>query len=106
MSNTNAAPPAYYGQGYMAQQGASNPSGLALSIHKACVEATTKGGTDAATSDPDIRLMVHQLASLFRLGELEYNPGRYSEMMAASRDRQDDVTEWRATHGKKTKEGR
>lgn len=47
------------------QQGACNPSGIALSIAEACKEARSEpghGGTAALTSDPAIRLMVHQLA--------------------------------------------
>ncbi len=49
------------------QAGACNPSGIAHSIVAACQEARAEPnhqGTAALTSDPAIRLMVHQLAFL------------------------------------------
>jgi hypothetical protein len=45
--------------------GACNPSGIALSIAEACREIRNNGrynGTVDLTGDPAIRLMVHQLA--------------------------------------------
>jgi hypothetical protein len=47
------------------QLGACNPSGIALSIVQACREMRAEPdhqGTDAITSDPAVRAMVHQLA--------------------------------------------
>jgi dienelactone hydrolase len=47
------------------QLGACNPSGIALSIVEACREiraGSAYNGTADITSDPAVRLMVHQLA--------------------------------------------
>lgn len=47
------------------QHGACNPSGIALSIVEACREIRAQSyynGTKDITSDPAVRLMVHQLA--------------------------------------------
>lgn len=47
------------------QMGACNPSGIAHSLVAACSEIRAEPdhrGTDQITSDPAVRLMVHQLA--------------------------------------------
>jgi len=54
-----------FGNAIAANQGACNPSGIAIAIVEACKEIReTPGhtGTKQITSDPAIRLMVHQLA--------------------------------------------
>jgi hypothetical protein len=56
------------------QEGACNPSGIAHSIAEACREIReTPGfsGTAQITSDPAIRLMIHQLAFICGVHELE-----------------------------------
>ncbi len=53
------------------QQGACNPSGIAHSIVQACQEARKEcGDTAYLTSDPAIRLMVHQLAFICKVDEI------------------------------------
>ena len=55
------------------QAGACNPSGIALAIVRACQEMreTPGTGTDMLTNDPAIRLMVHQLAYLCNVTEID-----------------------------------
>lgn len=51
------------------QNGACNPSGIAISIVDACREIRNQPnhrGTDEITSDAAVRLMVHQLAFICR----------------------------------------
>jgi hypothetical protein len=60
--------------------GACNPSGIALSIHEACKEASREGlGTAAVCADPAIRLMVHQLAYICGIHD-----GSFSEHYTAA----------------------
>lgn len=55
----------------MIQQGASNPSGIAYSIIEACQELREQPGFKGQLStDPAIRLMVHQLAVVCRIIDL------------------------------------
>lgn len=64
------------------QQGASNPSGIALSIVDACREIREQPGntgTAQITGDAAVRLMVHQLAFICRAHAVD---GEYAELMA------------------------
>ena len=63
------------------QQGACNPSGIAHSILEACAEirALPNVGTSAITSDSAIRLMVHQLAFICGVDELNNSLTAYSD---------------------------
>lgn len=66
------------------QQGACNPSGIALAIVAACREMreTPGTGTDEITSDPAIRLMVHQLAFICKVDEINHgNVMLYPELI-------------------------
>ena len=70
------------------QEGACNPSGIALAIVSACKEMRDEPdhkGTDEITSDPAIRLMVHQLAFICSVGSLDYGVNEYSDAMKACR---------------------
>ena len=56
------------------QEGACNPSGIVHSILAACQEIRDSGhfgGTADITSDPAVRLMVHQLAYICQLDEID-----------------------------------
>jgi hypothetical protein len=67
-------------------EGASDPSAIALAIADACHEARHEPnytGNDQVTADPAIRLMVHQLAYLCRLQEIEDNVPVYSGLIDA-----------------------
>lgn len=66
------------------QEGACNPSGIALTIIEACREIRGEGkGTQQICEDPAVRLMVHQLAHLCRIYELDSTDGSfiYSELI-------------------------
>lgn len=68
------------------QLGAVNPSGIAISIVEACREMRAEPdhkGTAQITSDPAIRLMVHQLAFICGTSELDQSGPAYSEAIAA-----------------------
>jgi hypothetical protein len=62
----------------MIQQGACNPSGIALAVVEACREARDQG-LDPCT-DSAVRLMVHQLGFICRVGEID-NLETYSSLM-------------------------
>lgn len=61
------------------QQGACNPSGVANSIVRACREVHEEKG-DTRT-DPAIRLMVHQLAFICNVRQLDDELNEYSRLM-------------------------
>ena len=64
------------------QQGACNPSGIAHSIIQACQEIRNEGGgTDTIRQDPAVRLMVHQLAFLTGVREIDDELSTYSELV-------------------------
>ena len=66
------------------QAGACNPSGIALAIVEACAElraGPAYNGTAQITSDPAIRLMVHQLAYICRVDEMNSDFAAYTQMM-------------------------
>jgi hypothetical protein len=68
------------------QLGACNPSGIAYSIIEACREMReTPGhsGTDEICKDAAIRLMVHQLAFLTNVREIDDSLTTYSELTQA-----------------------
>jgi hypothetical protein len=66
------------------QEGACNPSGIAHSIIDACREIyDAKGGTDTIRSDPAVRLMVHQLAFLCGVAEIDDSLMLYGELVKA-----------------------
>ena len=68
------------------QAGACNPSGITHSIIEACQEIRAEPGytgTAQITSDPAVRLMVHQLAFICRLHEIEYSVDAWGEAMDA-----------------------
>ena len=68
------------------QQGACNPSGIAHSIVEACQEMRAEpghSGTNEITSDPAIRLMVHQLAFLCHVAEIDSASDVYGKLTEA-----------------------
>ena len=66
------------------QLGAVNPSGIAHSIIEACREMREFGaGTAELCNDPAIRLMVHQLAFLCRVAEIDQEYEVYSRLADA-----------------------
>jgi hypothetical protein len=70
------------------QAGACNPSGIAIAIVDACREmrdAPGGAGTDQITSDPAIRMMVHQLAFICAAARIDHSPGEYRRLDAAIR---------------------
>ncbi|TGR73037.1 hypothetical protein EN836_34600 [Mesorhizobium sp. M1C.F.Ca.ET.193.01.1.1] len=62
------------------QQGACNPSGIALTLHEACKECLAEG-VDQRT-DPAIRLITHQLAFLMDVASIDRNLMEYSNLTA------------------------
>lgn len=66
------------------QNGASNPSGIARSLVAACQECLASG--DRQTSDPAIRLIVHQLAYLCGVDEINHGD-TYRKLMNECADR-------------------
>lgn len=77
-----------HGDALAIQEGACNPSGIALAIVDACKEIRGEpnhAGTAQITSDPAVRLMVHQLAYICGLGDqLEF--GEYEEWTQMCKD--------------------
>ena len=70
------------------QAGACNPSGVAISIVDACREFRTEfpnQGTAELCADPAIRLMVHQLAYLCGVAELDSSWTAYTAATMACR---------------------
>ena len=66
---------------YLIANGACNPTAVAGTIHKHCLEMLHSGsGTDSIRHDPAMRLMVHQLAYLFNVGEFDSNFTAYSNV--------------------------
>ena len=63
------------------QEGACNPSGIALAIVDACKEVRSETGTP--THDPAIRLMVHQLAYICGVDEINDGLSVYSRLADA-----------------------
>ena len=65
------------------QAGACNPSAIAIAITEACREMRAEPdhqGNDQITSDPAIRLMVHQLAFLCRVSEIDNDLAVYARL--------------------------
>jgi hypothetical protein len=63
------------------QQGACNPSGIALTLHNACVEAMQEGkGTKGVCEDAAVRLIAHQLAFLVNVAELDASLTEYGRL--------------------------
>lgn len=72
------------------QLGACNPSAIAHSIVEACQEIRYEPGytgTAQITSDPAIRLMVHQLAHICRANDGQIDLAEYGKL-ASECDRQ------------------
>jgi hypothetical protein len=68
------------------QAGACNPSGIAIAIVDACREMRALpggAGTDQITSDPAIRMMVHQLAFICGAHQVDHSPGEYRRLDSA-----------------------
>lgn len=63
------------------QEGACNPSGIALSIVDACREFREEASIGRASEDPAIRLMVHQLAYICDSSAIDGNQGEYSRLI-------------------------
>lgn len=77
------------------QEGACNPSGIAFAIVAACDEIRSlpsHTGTKQITDDPAIRLMVHQLAFLCHVHEIDHgtdevtNSDIYNELCQSCRN--------------------
>jgi hypothetical protein len=62
------------------QIGACKPSGIAHAIIDACQEARDEG--KQAATDAAVRLMVHQLAFVCRIGEIDYDLDAYENLTA------------------------
>jgi hypothetical protein len=70
------------------QLGACNPSGIALSIVDACREIRSEPnhtGTKQITSDPAVRLMVHQLAFICHAEDAYVGP-EYNRLVDACQE--------------------
>lgn len=68
------------------QLGACNPSGVAHSIIEACQEMRADpatSGTATICADPAVRLMVHQLAFLCGVPEIDRDLELYGKLTAA-----------------------
>ena len=62
------------------QAGACNPRAIAHSFIKHANDMS-KRGTDSIRQDPALRLMVHQLAFLMNIGEIENGITVYGDLM-------------------------
>ncbi|RWH52259.1 MAG: hypothetical protein E5V72_01420 [Mesorhizobium sp.] len=62
------------------QQGAYNPSGIALTLHEACKECLAEG-VDQRT-DPAVRLITHQLAYLMDTRQIDDGLTEYLKLTA------------------------
>lgn len=67
------------------QQGACNPSGIAHSLVNACKECLDEGVSQR--EDPAVRLIVHQLAFLCNIGEIDDGINTYSALTRACEER-------------------
>ena len=66
---------------YFINNGACNPVAVSGTIHKHCLEMLRSGsGMDSIRCDPAMRLMVHQLAYLFNVGEFDSSFTAYSNV--------------------------
>jgi len=63
------------------QLGAVNPSGICHTIIEACREVQDEGGS--TQDDPAIRLMVHQLAFICKVDQINTKPNEYGELTKA-----------------------
>lgn len=73
-----------YENALLVQQGACNPSGIAKTIYDMCAEIRAEpdhGGTEQIRNDPAIRLLVHQLAYLCKVSEIDDSLTLYGELM-------------------------
>jgi hypothetical protein len=79
-SNTTA--PRRFANAIAIQLGACNPSGICHSILEACQEirASDNPGTSAICTDPAVRLMVHQLAFLCNVAEIDDSLDVYGKL--------------------------
>lgn len=71
------------------QNGAVNPQAVARSIVTACEDIRAQpnfSGTNQLTSDPAIRLMVHQLAYICKVYEIEQSLPVYGELLEECKD--------------------
>ena len=69
--------------------GASNPSGVALTLHHACRQVIAEGGRQS--DDPAVRLMGLQLAFLLGVGGV-LDPDEYARLVGACRARAEERT--------------
>jgi hypothetical protein len=75
------------------QQGACNPSGIAISLLDAIREAREENpSTDAVRADPACRLICHQLAYLLGVREVDDSPSVYSALIDACEQSQTGET--------------
>ena len=68
----------------IAESGACNPSGIALTLHHACRQVIREGGRQA--DDPAVRLISLQLAFLTGTARI-LDPDDYARLLAACRAR-------------------
>lgn len=60
------------------QQGACNPAGIALALHKACKECLDEGMSQR--TDPAVRLIAHQLAFILNVAEIDESLTLYADL--------------------------
>lgn len=66
----------------VAQGGACNPIPLSRGLQQAIYEVRDAGGdTNAILNDAACRLVVHQLAHLFRIVEIDTSLGEYARLL-------------------------
>ena len=71
----------------IAEAGACNPSGIAITLHHACRQVLAEGGRQA--DDPAVRLIAHQIACLLDVGGV-IDPAEYVRLIDACRARTAD----------------
>ena len=62
----------------MIQEGACNPSGIANALKEACRECIAEGVSQR--EDPAVRLIVHQLAFLCNVYEIDHTLNEYAKL--------------------------
>jgi hypothetical protein len=74
------------------QEGACNPSGVVRTLVQAIDEARAENpDTDSVSRDPAVMLIVHQLAWICHIGEIDFDPSAYTRLMNACRDKADRI---------------
>ena len=83
-SQQKALDPARHADARFIAAGACNPTAIAGVLHRHCLALVRDGAdTTSVRADPALRLIAHQLASLFATGELDADLSAYRRALDA-----------------------